>query len=122
MLKLFYNDIKGDLYFFVHIDFMDSYSKIWDIINKALRETYSKELMDLWLNKLELVYLDETEAVFTLLEDDYFVNLVNKKYSGKIADIFKDSLNMEVSVKILKNIKLMVLKLKNLFLMKKKSH
>ena len=100
MLKLFYNDIKGDLYFFVHTDFMDSYSKIWDIINKALRETYTKELMDLWLNKLELVYLDETEAIFTLLEDDYFLNLVNKKYSGKIEEIFKESLNMDVKVKI----------------------
>ena len=88
------------MYGFVHIYFMDSYAKIWEIIQNALKDIYSKELMDLWLNKLQLVYLDEDEAIFTLLEEDYFISLVNKKYANKIAEVFKDSLNMDVNVKI----------------------
>ena len=38
---------------------MDNYVEIWSIVKKALEEKYSEEIMNLWFNKLKLVYLDD---------------------------------------------------------------
>lgn len=79
---------------------MASYDKIMEIIHNALSEIYTKELMTLWLNKLELVYLDEKSADFTISDSQTFVDIINKNYSKSISDIFYNKLNMKVTVTV----------------------
>ncbi len=78
---------------------MDSYRDIWKLVLNGLSEKFSDAAMDLWFNKLTLVYLDDSIALVTT-QSDNFVSLLNKRYAPEIEQILEDILNFHVSVKI----------------------
>ncbi|MCQ2771573.1 MAG: hypothetical protein MJ236_07270 [Clostridia bacterium] len=80
---------------------MDTTKELWDLVLKELEEgkKFSKNLIDVWFKKLELVYLDDKYA-FVLTEDNGFVNLLNTKYAEPISEAFKEVMNLDITTKI----------------------
>lgn len=76
-----------------------SYKDIWNIILDSFSKKYSEEVMNLWFNRLELVYLDDRSA-FLVIDDAGFIDLLNKRYAGQIEQVFNDTLGFDVNVKI----------------------
>ena len=80
---------------------MDSpYSKIWKVVLDYLSKIYSEVLMDLWLNRLELVSLDDKNAFLVIDENQDLIDILNTNYSKQIADAFSNALSMNLNVKI----------------------
>lgn len=73
--------------------------EVWAIILDSLSKKYSEEIMKLWFNHIELVYLDDKSA-FLVIDEPEFVDLLNKRYSDQISLSFKEKLDLDVSVKI----------------------
>lgn len=76
-----------------------SYKEIWNIVLDSFSKRYSEEMMNLWFNHLELVFLDDRSA-FLVIDDPVFIDLLNKRYAGQIADVLKDVLGFDIEVKI----------------------
>lgn len=76
-----------------------SYKDIWNIILDSFSKKYSEEVMNLWFNRLELVYLDDRSA-FLVIDDAGFIDLLNKRYASQIEQVFNDTLGFDVNVKI----------------------
>jgi len=81
---------------------MDNYVEIWSIVKKALEEKYSEEIMNLWFNKLKLVYLDDKYAFFTVSSADYLISILNSKYSEVLENIFSEKIGLDVRVRVYK--------------------
>lgn len=79
-----------------------SYSKIWKAVLDSLSKIYSEVLMDLWLNRLELVSLDDKNAILVIDENQDLIDILNTNYSKQIADAFAKALSMNINVKIYK--------------------
>ena len=58
--------------------------------------------MDLWLNRLELVSLDDKNAILVIDENQDLIDILNTNYSKQIADAFAKALSMNINVKIYK--------------------
>ena len=78
---------------------MDSYRDIWNLVLGELSKKFSDAAMDLWFNKLTLVYLDDSIALITT-KSNGFVSLLNKRYAPEIEKILEDILNFRAKVKI----------------------
>ncbi len=78
---------------------MDSYRDIWNLVLNELAKKFSDAAMELWFNKLTLVYLDDSIAIITT-QSDGFVALLNKRYAPEIEKILENILSFHVKVKI----------------------
>ena len=58
-----------------------SYNKIWKIVLDSLSQIYSEVLMDLWLNRLELVSIDDKNAILVIDENEDLIDILNANYS-----------------------------------------
>lgn len=79
-----------------------SYNKIWKIVLDSLSQVYSEVLMDLWLNRLELVSIDDKNAILVIDENEDLIDILNANYSQKISEAFAKSLSLNLNVKIYK--------------------
>ena len=60
---------------------------------------YPQAVIELWFNNFELAYFDDERALITTTSDGY-VDLLNKKYAPEISEIFEQTLNFHLTVKI----------------------
>jgi chromosomal replication initiator protein len=81
---------------------MDNYAESWLIVKKSLEEKYSQEIMNLWFNKLRLVYLDDKYAFFTVSSADYLISILNSKYTSVIEEIFSEKIGLDIKAKVYK--------------------
>ena len=79
-----------------------SYNKIWKIVLDSLSQIYSEVLMDLWLNRLELVSIDDKNAILVIDENEDLIDILNANYSQKISEAFAKALSLNLNVKIYK--------------------
>ncbi len=78
---------------------MNANQDIWKIIFEEIVKKYPEAVIDLWFRNFELAYFDSETALITTTSEG-FVEVLNKKYAPEIAEIFRDTLGFQLSVKI----------------------
>ena len=78
---------------------MNSNQAIWNIVYDEILKKYPEAVIELWFKNFELAYFDDERALITTTSE-VFVDLLNKKYAPDIAEIFEQTLNFHVDVKV----------------------
>ncbi len=78
---------------------MNSNRDIWNIVYDEITKKYPEAVIELWLKNFELEYFDDERALITTPTEG-FVELFNKRYAPDIAEIFEQTLNFHLKVKI----------------------
>ena len=78
---------------------MNSNTEIWNIVYEKFISKYPPTVVDLWFKNFELAYFDDERALITTTSET-FVELLNKKYANEIADLFEETFNFHLHVRI----------------------